>query len=73
MFFSPHRAQLSGNGNLEPGRKLVNPISMKMDFKRAIPPIRSDLNWEISGKLKHIHVCVHYYQAVLVISLSSTF
>ena len=54
LFFS--RGKLNLNGNMELVHPIVEPINLRLDMKRALPPHRTDLHYDIFGKLHIVKV-----------------
>lgn len=44
------------NGNTEPQHTIIEPISLQIDLRRALPPYRSDIYYELGGHLQTVHV-----------------
>ncbi len=53
---SVFRGKLNLNGNMELVHPIVEPISLRLDMKRALPPHRTDLHYDIFGKLHIVKV-----------------
>lgn len=50
------RGKLNLNENVEHVHTLVEPINLSVDLRRALPPHRMDLHYDIEGRLKNIRV-----------------
>ena len=59
-----YRGKLNLNGNMELVHPIVEPISLRLDMKRALPPHRTDLHYDIFGKLHIVKVSHQYYNTV---------
>ncbi len=50
------RGKLNLNGNMELVHPIVEPINLRLDMKRALPPHRTDLHYDVFGKLHIVKV-----------------
>ena len=44
------------NGHIDQIHAIVEPISLSLDLKRALPPLHTDLGYDISGRLHIVKV-----------------
>ena len=58
------RGKLNLNGNMELVHPIVEPISLRLDLKRALPPHRTDLHYDIYGKLHIVKVSVLFSRQI---------
>jgi vacuolar protein sorting-associated protein 13A/C len=50
------RGKLSLTGNVEYAHTIIEPINLKLDIKRALPPVHTDTAYEIGGKLHTVRM-----------------
>ena len=56
------------NAHVDEVHTMVEPISLNLDVRRSLPPLHTDLGYDITGKLHTVKVANTYFIPLIVIT-----